>query len=268
MRSDLVSRIQTTTPIQILTAGDLGVFVCAIGFLLVMLLSPQFSDDPLPNFEPMETTVRKAEFFTFLGPILSEVNVDVRTQRQFLTDLSVQVEAGDAPSWLAGRRLKRIAEYYEVDSDDGAIATAVLPELLQRVDIVPRSLVFVQAAKESGWGTSRFAREGNNLFGQRCYSAGCGIAPTGVQPSARFAVAQFGSVKASVASYVRNLNTHPQYEGFRRLRKTLRDSDRNLTGIVLADSLLDYSERGEAYVSEIKAMIRQNSLEEYDLPEG
>jgi len=268
MHANLVSRIQATTPIQILTVGDLGVFVCAIGFLFAILLSPQLSDDRLPDFEPMETAVRKAEFFAFLGPILSGVNVDVRAERQFLTDLSLQVEAGNTASWLAHRRLRRIAEYYEFDSPDDEVATDVLASLLQRVDIVPRSLVFVQAAKESGWGTSRFAREGNNLFGQRCYSAGCGITPTGVQPSAGFAVARFGSVKESVASYVRNLNTHPQYEEFRRLRKMLRDSDSVLTGTVLADSLLDYSERGEAYVSEIKAMIRQNSLEAYDLPES
>ena len=124
--------------------------------------------------------------------------------------------------------------------------------------------MLIQAAKESGWGTSRFAVFGNNLFGQRCYSEACGIEPAGVGPNADFNIATFGSVDDAIASYVRNLNTHPQYDGFRRLRQQLRREGKELNGLVLADGLLDYSERGEAYVDEIKAMIAQNALESND----
>ena len=105
---------------------------------------------------------------------------------------------------------------------------------------------------------------GNNLFGQRCYAEACGIEPARAGSNVNFNVATFGSVDDSVASYIRNLNTHPQYDGFRRTRQELRQEGKKLSGTVLADSLLDYSERGAAYVAEIKAMIAQNSLESND----
>jgi Bax protein len=250
--------------LQILSTGDLAIFLSTSSLLVVLLFLPQITGDRLPDFRPLDPQERKTEFFEFLDPIVADVSANVMAQRQFITEASGRIEAGQSLSWFARHKVGRLAAYYEVPTEDADLATEVLPALLQRVDLVPRSLVFIQAAKESGWGTSRFAIEGNNLFGQRCYSAGCGIAPAGVQPGANFGVARFATINASVASYVRNLNTHPQYAEFRRLRQSLRGRDTALTGIVLADSLIDYSERGEAYVAEIKAMIRQNSLEEHD----
>ena len=250
--------------LQILTAGDLAIFICTSSLLVVLMFLPQISGDRLPDFRLLETQERKVEFFAFLGPIVTDISADVSAQRAFVIEANGRIEAGDDLSWLERGKIERLATYYEIITEDADLATDILPALLQRVDIVPRSLVFVQAAKESGWGTSRFALEGNNLFGQRCYSPGCGIAPAGVRPGANFGVARFGTVNASVASYVRNLNTHPQYAAFRRQRQSLRDTDVALTGIVLADSLIDYSERGAEYVAEIKAMILQNSLERND----
>jgi len=253
-----------TAPAMNLTIGDLGVLLGSATLLAVIMFLPQIRSDQLPDFRPLEPQVRKAEFIAFLDPIVADVSADVSTERFFLFETAGGIERGTNPSWLTRRRVDRMARYYEIDTEDADLATEVLPALQQRVDIVPRSLVLVQAAKESGWGTSRFALQGNNLFGQRCYSQGCGIAPAGIQPGARFGVATFGSVKASVASYVRNLNTHPQYEEFRRQRHALRDAELALTGITLADSLVNYSERGEEYVTEIKALIRQNALESRD----
>jgi Bax protein len=247
-----------------LTIGDLGVLLSSTIFLAVIMFLPQIRGDQLPDFRPLETQVRKTQFFAFLDPIVADVSADVSKERLFLSATAGRIEDGNNPSWLTRRKVYRMARYYEIETEDTDLATEVLPALQQRVDIVPRSLVLVQAAKESGWGTSRFALQGNNLFGQRCYSQGCGIAPAGLQPGAVFGVATFGSVNASVASYVRNLNTHPQYEEFRRQRRALRDAELALTGITLADSLVDYSERGEEYVAEIKALIRQNGLESYD----
>jgi Bax protein len=146
---------------------------------------------------------------------------------------------------------------------DADLETEVIPLLRRRIDVVPRSLILIQAAKESGWGTSRFALQGNNLFGQRCYASGCGLEPAGVDDP-NFNVATFGSIDESVASYVRNLNTHPQYLEFRRKREALRAEQRRLSGVVLADSLDDYSERGGDYVEEIKTMIVDNDLEQHD----
>ncbi len=250
--------------VRTLRTGALAILLCVAALFAVLSYSPQPRDDRLPDFRPLETQARKAEFFAFLDPIVADVTADVSEERSFILETADRLETRSRLSWQTLRKLGRIARYYEVETEDADLKTEVLPALQRRVDIVPRSLVFVQAAKESGWGTSRFAREGNNLFGQRCYSAGCGIAPAGLQPGSRFGVARFDSVGASVASYVRNLNTHPQYEEFRRLRQSLRESDAALTGTALADSLISYSERGEAYVAEIKSLIRQNSLEPHN----
>ena len=246
------------------TVGDLGILLSSATLLAVIMFLPQIRGDQLPDFRPLEPQVRKAEFFAFLDPIVAEVSADVLKERLFIFATASRIEGGKEPSWFTRLKLYRIAQYYEVQTEGADLATEVLPALQQRIDIIPRSLVFVQAAKESGWGTSRFALQGNNLFGQRCYSSGCGIAPAGLQPGAEFGVARFSTARASVAGYVRNLNTHPQYEEFRRQRRELRDAEAALTGIGLADSLVDYSERGEEYVAEIKALIRQNALESRD----
>ncbi|MEE8237333.1 MAG: glucosaminidase domain-containing protein [Gammaproteobacteria bacterium] len=254
----------SAAPARILTTGALAVLLCVTALFAVLTYSPQRSGDQLPDFRPLETQLRKAEFFAFLDPIVADVTAEVSAERAFILEAAGRLETQTSLSWLTRRKLGRIAQYYEVETEDADLTTEVLPALQRRVDIVPRSLVFVQAAKESGWGTSRFAREGNNLFGQRCYSVGCGIAPAGIQPGAKFGIARFDTVGASVTSYVRNLNTHPLYEDFRRLRQSLRESDAPLTGTALADSLIHYSERGEAYVAEIKSLIRQNALEPHD----
>jgi Bax protein len=265
MRTGRLDRLRILTAYdKSLTIGDLGVLLGSATLLAVIMFLPQIRGDQLPDFRPLEAQVRKAEFFAFLDPIVADVSANVSKERLFLSETAGRIEDGTNPSWLTRRKIDRMARYYEIETEDADLATEILPALQQRVDIVPRSLVFVQAAKESGWGTSRFALQGNNLFGQRCYSRGCGIAPAGIQPGAEFGVATFGSVNASVASYVRNLNTHPQYEEFRHQRRALRDAELALTGITLADSLVHYSERGEEYVAEIKALIRQNALESHD----
>ncbi len=265
MRPGRLERLRRlTAPAMSLTLGELGILLSSAILLTVIMFLPQIRGDQLPDFRPLETQVRKTQFFAFLDPIVADVSADVTEERLFIFETADQIEGGTNPSWLTRRKVDRMARYYEIETEDADLATEVLPALQQRVDIVPRSLVLVQAAKESGWGTSRFALQGNNLFGQRCYSRGCGIAPAGIQPGAEFGVATYGSVNASVASYVRNLNTHPQYEEFRRQRRALRDAEVTLTGIALADSLVDYSERGEEYVAEIKVLIRQNGLESDD----
>jgi Bax protein len=128
------------------------------------------------------------------------------------------------------------------------------------VDAVPVSLALAQAAKESGWGTSRFAREGYALFGERCFETGCGMVPRARRKGLSHEVTRFDSPREAVASYVRNLNTHPDYAEFRQLRAKLRQAPSPHPGIDLAGSLTSYSERREAYVREIREMIRFNGL--------
>ncbi|MDZ7770570.1 MAG: glucosaminidase domain-containing protein [Woeseiaceae bacterium] len=153
------------------------------------------------------------------------------------------------------------AEKYFVDieelDDDEAL------ELLQRrVDTIPEALVLVQAAKESGWGRSRFAREGNALFGEWCYNEGCGIVPGARGEGRTHEVRAFDTVYDAVGSYIRNLNTHRSYLDLRLARQAARESGEAPSAFQLAEHLSRYSERGDVYVREIQSMIRQNDLED------
>ena len=126
------------------------------------------------------------------------------------------------------------------------------------------SLALAQAAKESGWGTSRFAREGNNYFGQWCYKAGCGIVPASRAPGRTHEVEAFDSPAESVASYMRNINTHSGYKSFREARKVQRSEADALSGVALAAELSQYSERRDAYVAELRQLIVGNDLDRLD----
>jgi Bax protein len=217
--------------------------------------------EPLPAFHEIEpVTERKQEFFDYLTPVIRAENERIRQQRVRLMEIAEAHEQGHAPGWQDRRFLAGLAEEYRLDAD--ALTTPeLLDALLLRVDIIPRSLVLVQAAKESGWGSSRFARRANNLFGQWCYDPGCGLVPQNRLPGRTHEVRSFDTVRDAVASYVRNLNTHPSYEALRDVRAALRVQDAPLSGVRLAEGLQRYSERGEVYVREGQAMIRQNGLE-------
>ena len=131
------------------------------------------------------------------------------------------------------------------------------------MDIVPVSLAIAQAAKESGWGTSRFAIEGNALFGQWTWS-GEGIKPAGTDSEEKHKVMKFKVLKASVRAYQRNLNTHGSYKDFRSERANMRDSDEELNSLILADYLDKYAATGKEYTKIIKQIIKQNNLQDFD----
>ena len=139
-----------------------------------------------------------------------------------------------------------------------------LSTLKVRMDIVPVSLAIAQAAKETGWGTSRFAIEGNALFGQWTWS-GEGIKPAGVDPEdSNHKVMKFKVLKASVRAYQRNLNTHGSYRQFRSARANMRDNDEDLDSLMLADYLDKYAATGKEYTKIIKQIIKQNNLQDFD----
>jgi Bax protein len=135
--------------------------------------------------------------------------------------------------------------------------------MLGKVNVLPQGLVLVQAANESAWGTSRFARQANNYFGQWCYSQGCGIVPLKREQGASHEVAKFSSAQGSIRAYFMNVNRNPAYRELRELRNQLVDEGRSLTdtdaAMMLTQGLLRYSERGEAYVNDLKGMIRVNN---------
>ena len=150
---------------------------------------------------------------------------------------------------------RRFKEYKIKDKD--------LAELKMRMDIIPVSIALAQAANESGWGTSRFALEGNALFGQWTWSKK-GISPKNKDPDQNHKILQFQILKASVRAYKNNLNTHNAYKEFREVRAKLRQSGTKVTGLALIKYLKNYSEIGAKYTEIIEGIMVQNSLTDFD----
>ncbi len=160
---------------------------------------------------------------------------------------------------LSADEWRTLALRYRVRSTD---PSEIREQLLVKVDVVPDSLVKAQAAIESAWGTSRFAVEGNNYFGQWCFRAGCGLVPESREAGLDHEVRLFESPQASVNSYMLNLNSHRAYRHLRRARAELRQQQQTLNGCYLARGLEQYSEKGAHYVESLKQLIRVNDLEQ------
>ena len=158
----------------------------------------------------------------------------------------------------AGERvwLKRRFKEYKIEDRD-------LSKLKMRMDIIPVSIALAQAANESGWGTSRFALEGNALFGQWTWSKK-GISPKNKDPDSNHKILQFQILKASVRAYKNNLNTHNAYKEFREVRARLRQDEKQITGLDLTKYLKNYAAIGEKYVAILEDIIKNNSLTDFD----
>jgi Bax protein len=218
----------------------------------------------LPDFAAIrDTDIKKRVFFDFLQPYVDAKNMEVRRQRQLLLGLIEKMRAGYVLNIPEMVFLQQLSQEYEVPTDD-LDDQSFLQLLLRRVDVIPPSLVLAQAANESAWGTSRFAQEGYNLFGQWCYERGCGLVPDRRRASARHEVKSFGSVQDAVDAYFQNLNTFPSYQGLRLIRHTLRQKAKPIDGMALTEGLRSYSERGEAYIHELRKMIEHNDLQRRD----
>jgi len=213
----------------------------------------------MPDFAAMEEDVAemKSAFYAYLTPMVIHHNNAIREQRTRLEALQQNLIQGASLSRDDKRWLNTLADQYELGSDEERTPETLLQGLLLRVDTVPLELALVQAAKESGWGRSRFAVEANNLFGQWCYVEGCGVVPSNRPAGANHEVEEFRSVSEAMRRYMNNLNTHESYSDFRRLRQQLRESGKPPTGMALADGLTLYSERREAYVEDIRGMMQQ-----------
>lgn len=224
-------------------------------FVLGMVLT--WPGNHLPDFSRYPAGAeRKQAFFDYMRPVVEAANRDVHEQRRRLLAI-----AGEESTGFFDRRfIRRLAGRYGVDYDDAAPREA-LDALLTRVDTVPVSLALAQAAMESAWGTSRFARLGNNLFGEWCFDAGCGIVPNRRAEGRSHEVRAFPTPVASIESYLLNLNTHRAYRELRALRAARRAQGERPSGYQLAAGLNRYSEKGAVYVDEIRQVIRGNALE-------
>ena len=213
-----------------------------------------------PDFASFtEVSVKKQMFFDFLELYIDEHNALVGQTREQLLGLSEISAKGTPLSDDEKGLLITIAERYFLDYEEMR-EPELLFELLKRVDTIPVPLALAQAATESAWGTSRFALEGNNIFGQWCYDEGCGIVPSRRRPDASHEVRAFDSIDAAVRAYFMNLNTHDRYRNFRDMRFQMRNQRGDLDALVLAYGLVGYSERGDKYVDEIQTIIQQNNL--------
>jgi len=211
----------------------------------------------LPDFAIIKDIKQKKEqFFGFIRPSIDQENQKLLEIRILLKHWLEKVSLEETLTEQEIGSLSALIKTYKVSEQYSLLQQ--LNELLVRVDVIPAPLVLVQAANESAWGTSRFARIGLNFFGIWCYRQGCGMVPSGRNQGARHEVAAFQSVDESVSRYLYNINTNNAYIVFRAIRAQLRAQNQPLQPEVLATGLLPYSERGTDYVLDITAMIRHN----------
>ena len=201
----------------------------------------------------IESSKRKKNLFIkIILPLILEENNRIKLDRRKLfAILNKNKNTTSEKNWL---NLK--FKQYGVSNKD-------LSTLKIRMDEIPVSLAIAQAAKETGWGTSRFALEGNALFGQWTWS-GEGIKPAGADDDTTHKVMKFKILKSSVRAYQRNLNTHSSYKDFRLARAELRDNKMKLDSLILSNYLHKYAETGMEYVKILKQIIKQNNLIEFD----
>ena len=208
----------------------------------------------LPNEIKMieDSKKRKELFIQIVLPLILKENSNIRLDRKTLFSIINKSNNSDLEKkWLE----KKYKQY--------GIKTKDLSELKIRMDEVPVSLAIAQAAKETGWGTSRFAQEGNALFGQWTWS-GEGLKPKDADVDKGHKVMKFNVLQASVRAYKRNLNTHFTYKDFRKARAELRDLGKPLDGLTLSEHLDKYAETGTQYVAVLKKIIIQNKLKDFD----
>jgi len=220
---------------------------------------PRVLPDAIPNdlARIEQADERKKTFVQLVLPMILVINESLQEDRSRIIDLRDQLIAGDAlrvrdRAWL-DERFKE----YKVEPGD-------FEALLTRVDVVPPSLALAQAAIESGWGTSRFARKGNALFGQWTTAEHEGIVPERREEGKTHKIRAFRSPVDGVASYLRNLNTHGAYKKLRTKRAALRAQNKPLDSMFLAEALEAYSEKGMEYVRLVQSIIRVNELHEFD----
>ncbi len=208
----------------------------------------------LPNeIKMIESTKKRKEFFIqIVLPLILKENNNIRLDRKRLFNIINKSNNTKLEKKWLGKKYKQ----YGIPSKD-------LSTLKIRMDEIPVSLAIAQAAKETGWGTSRFAQEGNALFGQWTWS-GEGLKPKEADKNEGHKVMRFNVLQASVRAYQRNLNTHSSYKNFRKARAALRDSGKSLDSIILAEFLNTYAATGDKYVEVIRKIIKQNNLKDFD----
>jgi Bax protein len=212
---------------------------------------PQSDIDPVSELPDLRDypagPVRKQVFLKLLVPLVEAENARIAAQREWLETVQAR---GEVRSTKERKRLAALCQEYDMTCRNQRVSEA----LLERVNTIPLSMVIIQAIEESGWGTSRFARQGNNLFGLRCFKDGCGLAQAG---SGR-QYSAFDTVRDAVRTYLHNLNTHEAYTQLRERRARLIAQGRPVTAEALIGALEGYATRHD-YQDVLLSLLRTNN---------
>lgn len=205
---------------------------------------------------------RKRDFIKVMLPLVLAGNEKILSDRQRAQRLEQHIRRGGGLYAVNRLWLINLAKHYDID--DFNPDTGDWADLLRRVDVVPPSLALAQAAKESGWGTSRFARQGNAVFGQWSWKPGSGLIPASRAPQAEHEVRSFTQLSESVSAYLHNLNTHDYYTKFRTRRAEALKQGQKASGVDLARYLQRYSTDGDKYIADLCEIIQTNLLQHLD----
>ena len=201
--------------------------------------------------EIKSVTQKKETFLQILLPLVVAENESILKDRKYLLKILKENQSKKNQNWIN----KKYKEYKVTEKN--------VDELIEKIDIIPASIALAQAAKESGWGTSRFALEGNAIFGQWTWN-GTGLEPLDKVDGQKHKIARFPLLRASVKAYITNLNTHSGYKSFRKKRQVLRSQNKNLSGLDLIHELDKYAQTGKEYTKTLEKIIRQNDLDEFE----
>jgi uncharacterized FlgJ-related protein len=211
-----------------------------------------FTQFPKDLHELQSTRLKKDTFIKIVLPLIVAENERILADRKKLKRVIKKKKTSDLEKqWLRQKLLE-----YKVKKGN-------MNELLIRMDIIPTSIALAQAAKESGWGTSRFALEGNAIFGQWTWSEN-GIAPLEREGNKKHKILKFPILRASVKAYQNNLNTHKSYGNFRNKRSTMRKKNKDISGLELTDTLKNYAQTGSEYIKILNQIIKQNRLTDFE----
>ncbi len=241
--------LRTETVIQLFKDVDYDLRKVRNEKLVKPIYFTQFPRD-LDNLQSVK--LKKETFIKIVLPLVVAENEKILDDRDKLKKLIEKKFTSDLEKqWLRQKLLE-----YKVKKGN-------LDELMERMDIIPASIALAQAAKESGWGTSRFALEGNAIFGQWTWD-GQGIAPLERDSNKNHKILKFPILRASVKAYQNNLNTHKSYLKFREKRKKLREKNKRISGLDLTDTLKNYAQTGSEYTKILNQIITQNNLSDFE----
>lgn len=214
---------------------------------------------PSAYYQMDDNTKQKEEFIRYMKGLVDKSNEEIRKDREFITGFFTKA----VPDAFRGLNQQNVGYLIALRNKYGVENLFDRDEYYKRIDVVPVSLAIAQAALESGWGKSRFAREANNLFGHWTYS-GVGLMPQNRLPGKTHMIRIFSSLQKSVNGYMLNLNTNIAYEDFRNRRLKARNEGKNYTGMEAAKTMIHYSELKGEYIKMVQEMIEQNNLAIYD----